>query len=291
MERELHVVFCSAFVASLWCFWMILCNIHVFLFVQRRQWSLRPPLRVSSSRWRILRRRRDSRGPSNSSRGYIPESITLMFSWLAVTNGKLIIYLSFSHVIWLKLRIWTRSAYMMFGLVNCRRVLIFPKGNNVDHLSLYLDVADSAMLPYGWSRYAQFSLSVVNQIHSKFNMRKGIVFAELVADWWWISIKDCVLLCALWYIVGIYSFYIIFGFECCCQLVYILSFPYIRHLLLHVIDPLHSLVRNFDHFTLLIQCAYGAFCSLISFYLFVANIWKIIYWNDIAHCFYSVVEA
>ncbi|PWA94172.1 TRAF-like protein [Artemisia annua] len=53
------------------------------------------------------------------------------------------------------------------------RVLIFPKGNNVDHLSMYLDVADSTALPYGWSRYAQFSLAVVNQIHSKFIMRKG----------------------------------------------------------------------------------------------------------------------
>nr|GEX49386.1 ubiquitin carboxyl-terminal hydrolase 12-like isoform X2 [Tanacetum cinerariifolium] len=52
------------------------------------------------------------------------------------------------------------------------RVLIFPKGNNVDHLSMYLDVSDSTALPYGWSRYAQFSLAMVNQIHNKFTMRK-----------------------------------------------------------------------------------------------------------------------
>lgn len=57
---------------------------------------------------------------------------------------------------------------------SCRRILIFPKGNNVDHLSMYLDVADSNTLPYGWSRYAQFSLAVVNQIHNKYSMRKGI---------------------------------------------------------------------------------------------------------------------
>lgn len=55
----------------------------------------------------------------------------------------------------------------------CRRILIFPKGNNVDHLSMYLDVADSGTLPYGWSRYAQFSLSIVNQLHSKYSIRKG----------------------------------------------------------------------------------------------------------------------
>ncbi|XP_034693537.1 ubiquitin carboxyl-terminal hydrolase 12 isoform X3 [Vitis riparia] len=65
------------------------------------------------------------------------------------------------------------------------RVLIFPKGNNVDHLSMYLDVADSATLPYGWSRYAQFSLSVVNQIHNKYSIRKDTQhqFNARESDW------------------------------------------------------------------------------------------------------------
>lgn len=45
---------------------------------------------------------------------------------------------------------------------------------------MYLDVADSSTLPYGWSRYAQFSLSVVNQIHSKYSVRKGILSATAV---------------------------------------------------------------------------------------------------------------
>ncbi|CAK9152990.1 unnamed protein product [Ilex paraguariensis] len=65
------------------------------------------------------------------------------------------------------------------------RVLIFPKGNNVDHLSMYLDVADSANLPYGWSRYAQFSLAVVNQIHSKLTIRKDTQhqFHARESDW------------------------------------------------------------------------------------------------------------
>ncbi|CAL5365147.1 unnamed protein product [Camellia sinensis] len=65
------------------------------------------------------------------------------------------------------------------------RVLIFPKGNNVDHLSMYLDVADSATLPYGWSRYAQFSLAVVNQINNKFTVRKDTQhqFNARESDW------------------------------------------------------------------------------------------------------------
>jgi ubiquitin carboxyl-terminal hydrolase 7 len=65
------------------------------------------------------------------------------------------------------------------------RVLIFPKGNNVDHLSMYLDVADSSTLPYGWSRYAQFSLAVVNQIHSKYTVKKDTQhqFHGRESDW------------------------------------------------------------------------------------------------------------
>ncbi|XP_056164532.1 ubiquitin C-terminal hydrolase 12-like isoform X1 [Syzygium oleosum] len=65
------------------------------------------------------------------------------------------------------------------------RILIFPKGNNVDHLSIYLDVADSATLPYGWSRYAQFSLTVINQMHNKFSIRKETQhqFNARESDW------------------------------------------------------------------------------------------------------------
>ncbi|CAI9265965.1 unnamed protein product [Lactuca saligna] len=65
------------------------------------------------------------------------------------------------------------------------RVLIFPKGNNVDHLSMYLDVADSSTLPYGWSRYAQFSLAVVNQVHNKLSVRKDTQhqFNSRESDW------------------------------------------------------------------------------------------------------------
>ncbi|XP_020095661.1 ubiquitin carboxyl-terminal hydrolase 12-like isoform X3 [Ananas comosus] len=65
------------------------------------------------------------------------------------------------------------------------RILVFPKGNNVDNLSLYLDVADSALLPYGWSRYAQFSLSVINQINNKHTVRKEAqhLFNARESDW------------------------------------------------------------------------------------------------------------
>ncbi|GLT57010.1 hypothetical protein SLA2020_300170 [Shorea laevis] len=65
------------------------------------------------------------------------------------------------------------------------RILIFPKGNNVDHLSMYLDVGDSGSLPYGWSRYAQFCLTIVNQIHGKYSIRKETQhqFNSRESDW------------------------------------------------------------------------------------------------------------
>ncbi|KNA18760.1 hypothetical protein SOVF_067780 isoform B [Spinacia oleracea] len=65
------------------------------------------------------------------------------------------------------------------------RILIFPKGNNVDYLSMYLDVADSPALPYGWSRYAAFSLLVVNQAHQKYSIRKETQhqFNARESDW------------------------------------------------------------------------------------------------------------
>ncbi|XP_009782385.1 ubiquitin C-terminal hydrolase 12 [Nicotiana tabacum] len=65
------------------------------------------------------------------------------------------------------------------------RILIFPKGNNVDHLSMYLDVADSLALPYGWSRHAQFSLAVLNRVHNKFTVRKDTQhqFNARESDW------------------------------------------------------------------------------------------------------------
>ncbi|PHT46462.1 Ubiquitin carboxyl-terminal hydrolase 12 [Capsicum baccatum] len=65
------------------------------------------------------------------------------------------------------------------------RILIFPDGNNVDDLSMYLDAADSATLPYGWSRYSQFSLSVVDQIQNIYSIRRETqhLFNARDSDW------------------------------------------------------------------------------------------------------------
>ncbi|KAH7439804.1 hypothetical protein KP509_04G077200 [Ceratopteris richardii] len=73
-----------------------------------------------------------------------------------------------------------------FTVGGCKwRILLFPKGNNSDCLSIYLDVADAPSLTYGWTRYAQFSLAVVNQYNSKLSVRKETLhhFNAKENDW------------------------------------------------------------------------------------------------------------
>ena len=51
----------------------------------------------------------------------------------------------------------------------------------MDHLSIYVAVADLATLPYGWSRYARFRLTLVNQFDRITSTIKGIFFFILEA--------------------------------------------------------------------------------------------------------------
>ncbi|KAK9912386.1 hypothetical protein M0R45_036253 [Rubus argutus] len=47
------------------------------------------------------------------------------------------------------------------------RIVIYPNGSNgKKYLSMYLKAADASTLPTGWTRYAEFTLSVVNQFNS-----------------------------------------------------------------------------------------------------------------------------
>jgi len=42
---------------------------------------------------------------------------------------------------------------------------------------MYLDVQDSAKLHNGWTTYAQFSFTVVDQINNKYSVRQGTLFS------------------------------------------------------------------------------------------------------------------
>uniref|UniRef100_A0A251TS21 Putative TRAF-like protein n=1 Tax=Helianthus annuus TaxID=4232 RepID=A0A251TS21_HELAN len=83
---------------------------------------------------------------------------SVRFTWKIENFSKLTRKKLYSHIFFV-------------GGYKCR-VLMYPKGNNTDHLSMYLDVADSTTSPHGWSRNALFSLAVVNQIHSEFSLSK-----------------------------------------------------------------------------------------------------------------------
>mmetsp|Transcript_41401 Transcript_41401/g.100498 ORF Transcript_41401/g.100498 Transcript_41401/m.100498 type:complete len:1169 (+) Transcript_41401:70-3576(+) len=65
------------------------------------------------------------------------------------------------------------------------RILLFPAGNNLPQLSVYLDVADSSTLPQGWSRQAHFTLTVQNQKdHTKTVMKDADHhFTMRACDW------------------------------------------------------------------------------------------------------------
>jgi len=65
------------------------------------------------------------------------------------------------------------------------RILLFPGGNNVHQLSVYLDVADSNTLPQGWSRQAHFTLTVHNQTDQSRSVVKDADhhFTMRACDW------------------------------------------------------------------------------------------------------------
>ncbi|PRQ55941.1 putative ubiquitinyl hydrolase 1 [Rosa chinensis] len=66
------------------------------------------------------------------------------------------------------------------------RIVVYPKGSNGrKYLSMYLNVADASKLPSGWRRYAEFSLTVVNQFNSDKSIRIDTQhqFSAKKSDW------------------------------------------------------------------------------------------------------------
>lgn len=78
---------------------------------------------------------------------------------------------------------WHSEAFSVGGYK--WRLLMFPKGNGCEHLSVYLDVADADALSVGWTRAANFSLTVLSDHDAKFNVRKETshTFNAREPDW------------------------------------------------------------------------------------------------------------
>nr|VDD03078.1 unnamed protein product [Brassica rapa] len=70
----------------------------------------------------------------------------------------------------------------IFVVGRCRWCLkAYPKGNKkANHLSLYLAVANSEYLPFGWKRHAKFSFTVVNQFSYKLSRLGGDCFLVIL---------------------------------------------------------------------------------------------------------------
>lgn len=56
---------------------------------------------------------------------------------------------------------------------NDRRMLMFPAGNNSDHISLYVDFASASERKPGWSRTVQFSMRIHNPEDERAEIFKG----------------------------------------------------------------------------------------------------------------------
>lgn len=60
-----------------------------------------------------------------------------------------------------------------------RRILLYPKGRGtVDDLSVSFGVEGGSELSLGWSRYAQLSMTMVNQLQGSKSITKGTLFAS-----------------------------------------------------------------------------------------------------------------
>ncbi|KAM2897950.1 hypothetical protein COP2_007534 [Malus domestica] len=92
--------------------------------------------------------------PTNRSKGQKKvkdDLVSVDFSWEVQNFSKLNNFKHYSDVFAIDDYKW--------------QILLYPRGNNVDFLSVYLVVVESSKLPPGWSRYVAFSLTLVNQLH------------------------------------------------------------------------------------------------------------------------------
>ncbi|XP_039157877.1 MATH domain and coiled-coil domain-containing protein At3g58250-like isoform X2 [Eucalyptus grandis] len=79
--------------------------------------------------------------------------------------------------------LWKITNFNSLSSVRC--LLIYPKGNRTNSLALYLSVANPTGLPDGWSRFALFKLTLVNQINAGSSKRKETehIFTARESDW------------------------------------------------------------------------------------------------------------
>ncbi|XP_039161148.1 uncharacterized protein LOC104425537 [Eucalyptus grandis] len=61
-----------------------------------------------------------------------------------------------------------------FTVSSCQWIIAaYPKGNNTYHLSLYLEIPDSATFPDGWTRKAKCSFSAIDRTNNAHSITRG----------------------------------------------------------------------------------------------------------------------
>ena len=62
---------------------------------------------------------------------------------------------------------------LLLCCARCRRLLVFPKGNKVSQLSVYLDAPEAAYTPLHMSPKCSFKLTLVNHMDPAKSVDKG----------------------------------------------------------------------------------------------------------------------
>eukprot|EP00899_Mesostigma_viride_P016141 jgi/Mesvir1/24528/Mv21868-RA.1 len=65
------------------------------------------------------------------------------------------------------------------------RILLFPRGNDRASLGIYIEVEDAPRQPFGWARFGEISLTLVNQVDPNLSITKETshTFTNKETDW------------------------------------------------------------------------------------------------------------
>jgi hypothetical protein len=128
-------------------------------------------------KWSIEKRRlrylRNSHGRLRTSLTWMPRSFTQILSFSAGTHGIWIDAFQPLRIYWILL---CYVSYLFYDVIwfLFRRILLFPKGNDVDNsLSIYFEAMQTANMSKGWSRDVKFKLLVFNQLDANITVIRG----------------------------------------------------------------------------------------------------------------------
>jgi hypothetical protein len=85
-------------------------------------------------------------------------------------------FIGYYYVKYICFLFYDQFTFMCFDVIWFwfRRILLFPKGNDVDNsLSIYFEAMQTANMSKGWSRDVKFKLLVFNQLDANITVIRG----------------------------------------------------------------------------------------------------------------------